>query len=135
MDTVSRETRSRIMAAVPQKHSDPELLVRSVAHALGYRFRLHQRGMPGSPDLVFPRLRKVVFVHGCFWHRHRCKFATTPKSNVEFWDLKFRANLARDRRVTRALRTTGWSVLIIWECQAKRPAWLLNRLSDFLSNG
>jgi DNA mismatch endonuclease (patch repair protein) len=121
-----------MMAAVPQKNSAPELVVRRLAHAMGYRFRLHRKDLPGSPDVVFPRLRKVVFVHGCFWHRHGCKRTTTPSSNKRFWQKKFSDNQERDRRVCRQLRRHGWEVLMIWECQTERLKWLEKKLQRFL---
>lgn len=104
-----------------------------MAHSLGYRFRLHRRDLPGTPDIVFPRLRKVVLVHGCFWHQHRgCQYAYKPKSNSLFWEKKFSSNLARDKRDTRALRQLGWDVLIVWECESKNLDKLLRRLGAFL---
>lgn len=132
MDIVSRQVRSRMMAAVPQKHTRPELVVRKLAHALGFRFRLHVKGLPGSPDMVFPRLRKVVLVHGCFWHRHGCRQTTTPATRRRFWQEKFAANVARDRRDTLSLRRDGWDVLVIWECQTRRGPSLAGRLARFL---
>lgn len=120
------------MAAVPQKDSQPELVVRRLAHALGYRFRLHRRDLPGTPDVVFPRLGKAIFVHGCFWHRHGCKKTTTPATNRAFWDDKFATNRQRDRRVVRRLLALGWAVLVVWECQTKKQGWLTSRLDRFL---
>ena len=134
-DIVSKETRSRMMSAVPQTDSKPELLVRRMLHAMGYRYRLHRRDLPGTPDLVFSRLRKVIFVHGCFWHRHGCRKTTTPKSNHEYWESKFEDNRRRDRRVVAKLRREGWGVLVVWECQAQRPNWLARRLERFLEVG
>ena len=133
MDVVSPEVRKHIMASVPQRHSKPEMVVRGMAHGLGYRYRLHRRDLPGSPDLVFPRLRKAIFVHGCFWHRHGCRLTTMPSSNRRFWENKFKHNQARDRRVCRQLRRRGWDVLVVWECQTRRPGWLLQRLESFLA--
>src|SRR5687768_16771374 len=102
MDVVDRATRSRMMAAISGRNTVPELSVRRALHAAGLRFRLHRRDLPGSPDLVLARFKAVVFVHGCFWHRHRgCRFATTPRSNASFWSQKFEANVERDRRQTR----------------------------------
>ena len=132
MDTVSKETRSRMMASVRQRDTKPEMIVRRIVHGLGYRYRLHCKDLPGSPDLVFPRLGKVIFVHGCFWHRHRCKKATTPSTRVAFWREKFDANKLRDKRNKRDLRKLGWDVLVIWECQTIRTEWLAARLSEFL---
>ncbi len=132
MDVVTTTIRSRMMAAVPQKDSKPEMVVRRVVHGLGYRYRLHVRSLPGSPDLVFPRLEKIIFVHGCFWHRHRCKRATTPATRQDFWLEKFDQNRARDRRNNRSLRRAGWDVLVVWECWTKRGEWLTDRLIRFL---
>lgn len=121
--------RSRIMRSVRRKNTGAEVRVRSVAHGLGLRFRLHRRDLPGSPDLVFPRLRVVVFVHGCFWHRHPgCTKASIPKTRAMFWADKFSANVARDIRVCRELREAGWRVLIIWECQTSSSARIMRRL-------
>ncbi|MCH8253219.1 MAG: DNA mismatch endonuclease Vsr [Planctomycetes bacterium] len=133
MDVVDKKTRSRMMAAVPQRNSAPELVVRRMAHGMGYRYRLHVRSLPGTPDIVFPRLRKVVFVHGCFWHRHRCKRATTPATRRRFWLTKFEQNKARDRRNLRDLRRQGWKVIVVWECWTRRPDWLAKRLRVFLA--
>ena len=121
-----------MMAAVPQANTKPELIVRRMVHALGYRFRLHRRDLPGRPDIVLPRLKKVIFVHGCFWHRHGCRRTTTPESNMEFWQTKFADNKKRDRRVIRELRWLGWVALVVWECQTQRPTWLIGRLERFL---
>jgi len=105
------------MAGIKGRDTGPELLVRRVAHKLGLRFRLHRKDLPGRPDLVFPRHRLAVFVHGCFWHRHPgCRYAYTPKSRIEFWAKKFAENVARDRRTEETLRNLGWKVLVIWEC-------------------
>lgn len=131
MDTISREARSRNMASIRNKNTAPELTVRSVAHALGLRFRLHSPGLPGHPDLVFPRHRVIVLVHGCFWHRHTCSAATTPKSNVEYWMAKFARNIERDREVRKALKSRGWRVLEIWECETRDASRLARRLARF----
>ena len=132
MDIVSKGVRSRMMAAVPQRDSKPELIVRRTLHWLGYRFRLHQKELPGTPDIVLPRHSKVIFVHGCFWHRHGCRRTTTPQSNTDFWIKKFEANRKRDRRVRTSLRSMGWSVLVVWECQTLRESWLTERLLKFM---
>ena len=125
--------RSAIMAAVGQKDTKPEMVVRRLAHALGYRFRLHRKDLPGRPDLVFPGRRKVIFVHGCFWHRHQgCRKASMPKTRSDFWNAKFEANVARDARVERALEEAGWDVEVVWECQTKEPSELAERLTGFL---
>lgn len=132
-DIVDSSVRSNMMRAVPQLNSKPEMVVRRLAHELGYRYRLHVRKLAGSPDIVFPRLKKVIFVHGCFWHRHRCKRATTPATRKEFWGKKFEDNKARDKRNNRTLRRDGWSVLVVWECWTRRPEWLEQRLTQFLA--
>lgn len=129
MDNLSQQERSRLMRAVRRQNSSPELLVRRAAHALGLRFRLHRKDLPGTPDLVFPKYKTCVFVHGCFWHRHSdCPKTTTPKSNVVFWTSKFRSNMARDERCRKELFRLGWRVVVIWECEAKEPATLRRRL-------
>lgn len=129
MDIIDREARSRLMGRIRGKNTKPEMAVRRIAHHLGFRFRLHRRDMPSSPDLVFPRLRKVVFVHGCYWHRHPgCRLAYEPKSNVEFWREKFAANVARDQKALEELRVQGWDTLVIWECEAKDSQFVTSRL-------
>lgn len=106
------------MARIRGKDTQPELALRRALHRQGFRYRLHGAGLPGKPDLVFPRYKTVVFVHGCFWHRHAdCKIATTPKSNTPFWVEKFQKNMERDRRVAKALKDSGWCVLVVWECE------------------
>lgn len=136
MDILAPAQRSELMSRIRGKNTKPELAVRRVAHALGFRFRLHCRDLPGSPDLVFSRLCKVVFVHGCYWHRHpRCRYAYSPKSNVEFWREKFSENVARDRIAVRELRRRGWQVLVIWECETADVDTLTRRLSAYLASG
>jgi DNA mismatch endonuclease, patch repair protein len=128
------EKRSRLMSRVRQRDTKPEMAVRRRTHALGFRFRLQRNDLPGRPDLVFPRLRKVLFVHGCFWHSHAgCKWATVPKTRAEYWESKFTANRARDVRVTQALREAGWEVGIIWECETRHPDLLTWHLQEFLA--
>lgn len=124
------------MAAVPQQDSKPELAIRHALHALGYRYVLGGRGLPGKPDLVFPKWRTVVFVHGCYWHRHpNCSRATTPVSNVEYWTNKFQENVARDQRVVESLLADHWKVAIVWECAVSRsPSELLAKeVAEFIS--
>lgn len=112
--------RSRNMAAIKGKNTLPEKALRSGLFALGLRFRLHARGLPGSPDLVFPKYRAVVFVHGCFWHRHPgCRFTTVPKNNAEFWANKFSANVKRDQVAVVRLHELGWRVAVVWECAVR----------------
>ena len=122
-DTFTKAERSRIMAAVKSKDTTPELVVRRLVHAMGYRYRLHVRSMPGSPDLVFPRLRKVINVNGCFWHLHDCSRCRIPSSRRRYWVAKLHRNAERDKQVRRALRRAGWQVLVLWECQT-RPTTL-----------
>src|SRR6202051_3411575 len=108
------------MSAVHSKDTKPEMAVRRVVHALGFRYRLHYASLPGRPDLVFPSRGKVIFVHGCFWHRHaRCRYATIPKTRTDYWQDKFSANTERDRRNKRELKRLGWEVLIVWQCELK----------------
>lgn len=117
-DIVDRRTRSRMMSGIRGKNTKPELAVRSFLHRRGLRFRLHARHLPGRPDLVLPRYRTVVHVHGCFWHRHsRCRFAYMPASNRKFWENKLAGNAERDRRNDRELRRLGWRSITIWECE------------------
>lgn len=113
--------RSQMMASIRGKNTRPELTLRLALFAEGFRYRLHVHSIAGSPDLVFPRYRAVLFVHGCFWHRHEgCRYATTPKSNAEFWRLKFEGNVSRDSRTVALLRAAGWRVGIVWECALRR---------------
>lgn len=121
------------MAKVRGKDTHPEMAVRRLLHSLGYRFRLHARALPGSPDLVFARRRKIVLVHGCFWHRHHgCKQATTPKTRAEFWKAKFEANVVRDERNIAELTEMGWDVLVVWECETRNAKLLTPKLTQFL---
>ena len=121
------------MAAVRAKNTKPETLVRRLAHALGYRFRLHRRDLPGKPDLVFPKRRAIVFVHGCFWHAHSCSKGTKrPIANRDWWEEKLTNNRARDESVIKALENAGWRVLIIWECNIRNTEILSDELRGFL---
>lgn len=121
------------MSRIRGRDTKPELAVRSLLHGMGLRFRVCRRDLPGTPDIVLPGRGTVVFVHGCFWHRHKgCKGATTPKSNVGFWTAKFDANVARDARNRRDLRKLGWSVLTVWECQIRMPEVLQRKFARFL---
>lgn len=136
-DQFTHAERSRIMAAVKSGDTTPELVVRRLVHRLGYRYRLHCRDLPGSPDLVLPRLRKAVFVHGCYWHRHACPAGqSTPATRLDYWQAKFERNVTRDRSNLRKLRRLGWSVLVVWECQttARKRAALERRLARFLND-
>jgi DNA mismatch endonuclease, patch repair protein len=121
------------MRAIRGQDTRPELVVRRLLHAMGYRFRLHARELIGRPDLVLPRMRVAAFVHGCFWHRHRCSFGRVqPATRTKFWRAKFDSNVARDGRVVRALRRAGWRVLVVWECQTRDAVRLRRRLATFL---
>src|SRR5580658_7341452 len=121
------------MSRVRSKNSRPELVVRKLVFALGYRYRLHARALPGCPDLVFRPRRKVIFVHGCFWHRHAgCALARLPKSRLDFWLPKLEGNRKRDDRNKKALLRNGWKVLTIWECQLGKPDWLSGKIGRFL---
>ncbi len=135
MDLIASSRRSAHMARIRGRDTEPERTVRHLAHSLGYRFRLHRRDLPGTPDLVFPARHKVVFVNGCFWHRHvGCRYAYSPKTNVEFWEAKFAANVARDSRVLRELDDLGWSALTIWECETANLELLTEKLKRYLDN-
>jgi DNA mismatch endonuclease (patch repair protein) len=133
MDTLTRVERSKRMALIRGKNTKPELLVRKIARSLGYRFKLHVSDLPGKPDLVFPKLGKVIFVHGCYWHRHpRCSLARWPKSKLHFWVPKLNGNRRRDLRNIARLRKESWSVSVVWECQLKNPVLLARRIKKFL---
>lgn len=136
MEVVSPTRRSAMMARIRGRDTKPEMAVRQAAHRLGYRYRLHRRDLPGSPDLVFPARKKIVFVHGCFWHSHEgCRFAYRPKSNVEFWEGKLRKNRERDIRVKGELECMGWDVLVIWECETVDSDLVASRLQEHVGNG
>ena len=132
MDTLSPDERSALMARIRGVDTKPELFVRRALHARGYRYRLHGRGLPGRPDLVFRKRKCAVFVHGCFWHRHGCKRTTSPKSRQEYWQDKFARNVERDERNTRQLAEDGWQIFIAWECEIDTDETLLKRLTEFL---
>lgn len=122
------------MAKVKSTDSKPEMLVRRMAHQLGFRYKLHARDLPGTPDLVFPRLRKVIFVHGCFWHRHaNCKRTTVPKARADYWQKKFEDNVRRDGISQDSLKAMGWDVLVVWECETMDLRQLEKRLKTHLS--
>ena len=131
MDIVSQAVRSRMMSGIQGKNSRPELIVRSIAHALGLRFRLHDRRLPGTPDLVLRKHRTVIFVHGCFWHRHGCALTAMPKTRTSFWMTKFAANQRRDSRTRTELVSLGWRVLELWECETRRSEIVNARLVEF----
>ena len=132
MDILSPEQRSQRMSRIRGRDTGPELLIRSILHRLGYRFALYRRDLPGTPDLVFPARRSVLFVHGCFWHGHSCSIGHLPSSNVAFWKQKIGNNRHRDHLVQRQLRSLGWRVLAAWECETKHNAALIRKLTRFL---
>lgn len=132
-DCFSRQKRSEIMKRIGSKNSNPEVLVRQIAHSLGYRFRLHQDTLPGKPDIVFPRLKKVIFVHGCFWHGHaNCNRARRPQNNKAFWDSKLDKNKLRDQLNAKALNNLGWDILVVWQCQLRDLEATTKRINKFL---
>ncbi|MCH7479286.1 MAG: DNA mismatch endonuclease Vsr [SAR324 cluster bacterium] len=133
MDTLTRQERSERMSRIRSKGMRPEMLVRKLVHRGGFRFRLHVRNLPGSPDLVFPSRKKVIFVHGCFWHLHgRCALARLPKTRLDFWVPKLQSNKDRDRKNQAKLRRLGWGVLVIWECWLSAPKSLESKIFEFL---
>ena len=122
-DTVDSKVRSRMMSGIKAKNTKPEMLVRRYLHGMGFRYKLHNSSLPGKPDIVLPKYRTIVFVHGCFWHRHSgCMLAYTPKSNVEAWQKKFVDNVMRDNKILAELANTDWQVIIIWECDLRKKA-------------
>lgn len=131
VDRLSKEKRSWNMSRIHSKDTKPEVQVRSTLHRMGYRFRLHRRDLPGIPDIVLLKYKTVIFVHGCFWHRHKgCKYAYMPKSRVKFWQKKFSENIDRDRRHQKQLRQLGWKVCIVWECDIDNDQELKRNLSS-----
>lgn len=143
VDVVDAATRSRMMSGIKSKNTAPELLVRRALHRRGFRYRLHAKGLPGSPDLTFAGRRAAVFIHGCFWHRHQgCRYATTPATRRDFWQTKFDINVARDERAFAALRAAGWRVAVVWECAVREQFadtisqlehWLVSEAGHFES--
>lgn len=135
IDVVSGETRSRMMAGILGKNTKPELIVRRYLHACGYRYRLHRKDLPGKPDLVLPKYKLVVFVHGCFWHRHNnCVYATTPNSRRCFWEDKLNGNVIRDKKQISQLNGEGWRVIVVWECGLKHLLDELGILRQMILN-
>ena len=134
MDRLSKERRSWNMGRIRGKNTEPELIVRSLLHRLGFRFRLHRRDLIGIPDVVLPKYKAVIFVHGCFWHRHsKCRLAYTPKSNQRFWHQKFKSNTARDLRVRTELKRLGWRIMVVWECEVADLPSLGSKIKRFLT--
>ncbi len=132
-DTLSKERRSQLMGKVKSKDTTPEVYIRRLLHSLDYRYRIHYKLAPGTPDLAFPSRRKAILIHGCFWHGHRnCKKARLPKSNAEFWKEKIQRNRARDRKIENALRKQGWSVTTVWQCELNRGLDALSKIIQFL---
>ena len=125
------EQRSRNMSAIKSKNTKPEIKVRKVLHSMGYRFRLHSKDLPGSPDIVLPKHKTVIFVHGCFWHRHEnCKYASTPKTRKEFWNKKFTENKKRDSEIQEKIKILDWRSVVIWECETKNIENLRDKIID-----
>lgn len=132
MDRLTPERRSWNMSRIRSGDTKPERIVRSILYGLGYRFRLHRKDLPGKPDIVLAKYKTVVFVHGCFWHRHKgCKYAYMPKSRIEFWQKKFDENVERDRKVQKKLEDMGWKIIIIWECELKDLDTLADRIDNY----
>lgn len=132
-DRISKQKRSWNMSRIRGRNTKPELIVRSLLHRMGFRYRLHVRGLPGCPDIVLRKYKIVLLVHGCFWHRHGCKSTATPKSNTLFWQTKFDSNVARDATVVKQLRACGWRVLTIWACKVKDEVKLKKQLERFFA--
>ena len=132
MDTRTAEQRRRIMQAVKSRDTGPEMVVRRLLHSLGYRYRVHRKDLPGKPDVAFLSRRKAIFVHGCFWHGHGCPKGRLPKSRLDYWEPKLNANKERDRRKEKELRSMGWDVLTIWQCETADLEALAGRLHGFL---
>lgn len=134
-DTRSPTKRRQIMQAVKTTDTGPELIVRRLLFAHGYRYRLHDKRLPGKPDIVFPSRRKAIFVHGCFWHGHECPKGRLPKSKLDYWSPKLQANVERDRRKTAEIEAMGWTVLVVWQCETRAPQRLADRLFAFVDEG
>lgn len=133
MDTISKEKRSWNMGQIRSKNTKPEIIVRQILHKSGYRFRIHRKDLPGCPDIVLPKYKTVIQVHGCFWHRHKnCKFAYTPKTRNDFWENKFNVNIERDKHMITSLQNLGWKVIIVWECETKNPDLLKEKFERLL---
>jgi len=135
MDVLTSAQRHRNMASIHSKDTKPELKVRKLIRSWGYRYRLHVSDILGKPDIVFPRFRKVIFVHGCFWHMHKCRYGMViPKTRKQFWQKKRKGNVERDKKVRKALKKDGWKVLVIWECWTKNPKILNDKLMSFFND-
>jgi len=135
-DKLTPERRSKNMGNIRSKDTTPEMIVRKLTHSLGYRFRLHRKDLPGKPDLVFPSKKKIIFVHGCFWHQHddpNCKISRLPKSRIDYWVPKLQKNVERDKEHQKVLASQGWTVLVIWECEVRDTDKLAKKICKFLS--
>lgn len=136
MDKIDKDTRSRVMASVRSKNNKLEMQVRSIAHSLGYRYRLHRSDLPGKPDMVFPSRKIALFIHGCFWHGHDCKHGQRkPATNIEYWQGKIQRNIERDARVQQELRDLGWTPVVFWECEIKNSDLTVMINSAIKANG
>jgi DNA mismatch endonuclease (patch repair protein) len=136
VDIVDSRTRSRMMAGIRGRNTKPELQVRRYLHSRGFRYRLHDGKLPGSPDIIMPKYKLLIFVHGCFWHRHQgCRYATDPAQNREKWEEKFRQNVERDHKQVKQLIDLGWRVLVIWECGLRSPSSDLSWLPEHIKQG
>lgn len=134
-DVFDKKKRSEIMSSVKSKDTKPEIIVRKLLHSMGYRFRVHREDLPGTPDIVLPKYKAVIFVHGCFWHGHEgCPRAKLPRTNMEFWEVKIAKNMARDAEAVQNLSRMGWKSLVIWTCEIKDLEQLSKKIRDFLSN-
>lgn len=134
MDVMTKEERSKRMSLIRSKGTKPELLVRRLVHRLGYRYRLHRKDLPGRPDMVFPSRKKIIFVHGCFWHGHECKVGHIPKSRLDYWVQKITGNYERDKLTLRRLRGMRWKCLVLWECQLYKVERITARITRFLES-
>ena len=135
MDVLTKKQRSYCMSRIRSKDTKPEITVRKIIYKLGYRYRLHKKNLPGRPDIVLSKHKKIIFVNGCWWHRHNCKLGLrSPKSNLSYWLPKLRANKERHQRNVKKLRNQGWKVLNVWECQTKKPEKMVKRIVDFLES-
>lgn len=135
MDVFSREKRSHIMSRVSGKNTKPELIVRSLLHSMGYRFRLHRSDLPGKPDITLPKFKKVVFVHGCFWHGHKdCRRSKRPTTNKKFWNEKLNKNIERDKVNIKSIKDLGWDSLVVWSCEVSDINQLENKLVSFIED-
>lgn len=132
VDNRTAASRSALMSRIGSKNTAPEIVVRRLLHSMGYRYRLHRKDLPGTPDIVLPRLRKAIFVHGCFWHAHGCRIGQPPKSRSEFWEPKLARNKARDAEKNEAMHRAGWDVLTLWQCEIRDQTLLEKQLRAFL---